>query len=112
MIILTKIQVRIKIVNTKDIQSRIYQNKVSKGFNTTNIEKEFCLIHGELAELYDAYRKKLPTVGEEMADVAIYLLGMAEILNIDLGAEIVRKMEINEHRKYENSNGVNIRISE
>ena len=65
-----------------------------------------------MAELYDAYRKKLPTVGEEMADVAIYLLGMAEILNIDLGAEIVRKMEINEHRKYENSNGVNIRISE
>ena len=47
-----------------------------------------------------------------MADVAIYLLGMAEMLNIDLGEEIDRKMEINEHRKYENSNGVNIRISD
>ena len=100
------------MASTKDIQDRIYQNKVNKGFNISNVEKEFCFIHGELAELYDAYRKKLSTVGEEMADVAIYLLGMAEMLNIDLGEEIDRKMEINEHRKYENSNGVNIRISE
>ena len=100
------------MASTKDIQSRIYQNKVNKGFNITNIEKEFCLIHGELAEFYDAYRKKMPTVGEEMADVAIYLLGLAEMLNIDLGEEISRKMDINEHRKYENTNGVNIRVSE
>ena len=93
MSILTKIQVRIKIVNTKDIQSRIYQNKVSKGFNTTNIEKEFCLIHGELAELYDAYRKKLPTVGEEMADVLWVLLCLANQTGTDLTTELQKSIE-------------------
>ena len=31
---------------------------------------------------------------------------------IDLGAEIARKMEINEHREYVQINGVNTRISD
>ena len=97
---------------TVNVQKRIYQNKVDKGFNVTNIEKELCLIHGELAEMYEAYRKKQPSIGEEMADVAIYLLGLAEILKVDLGTEIDRKMEINEHRQYANIDGVNTRVSE
>lgn len=84
----------------------------------TNIEKEFCLLHGELAELFEAYRRHLPSIGEEMADVAIYLLGLAEVMNteleagIDLGTEIERKMEINEHREYVQIDGVNTRISD
>ena len=69
-------------------------------------------MHGELAEFYEAYRKRLPTVGEELADVAIYLLGLAEILQVDIGKEIDRKMNINEHRKYAQIDGVNTRISE
>lgn len=97
---------------TKKIQERIYQNKVAQGFNVTNIEKELCLLHGELAEFYEAYRKRLPTAGEELADVAIYLLGLAEILKIDLGAQIKRKMLINEHRKYAQIDGITTRISE
>ena len=47
-----------------------------------------------------------------MADVAIYLLGLAEILQVDIGREIDRKMNINEHRKYAQIDGVNTRISE
>ena len=69
-------------------------------------------MHDELAEFYEAYRKRLPTVGEELADVAIYLLGLAEILQVDIGREIDRKMNINEHRKYAQIDGVNTRISE
>lgn len=99
-------------MDTRDVQKHIYQNKVDKGFNVTNIEKEICFLHGELAEMYEAYRKHLTTVGEEMADVAIYLLGLAEILNIDLGAEIEKKMDINEHRRYELINGVNTKVSD
>lgn len=100
------------MLSTKALQARIYQNKVAQGFNVSNIEKEVCLLHGELAEFYEAYRKRLPTVGEELADVAIYLLGLAEILQIDIGKEIDRKMNINEHRKYAQIDGVNTRISE
>ena len=100
------------MLSTKALQARIYQNKVAQGFNVSNIEKEGCLLHGELAEFYEAYRKRLPTVGEELADVAIYLLGLAEILQVDIGKEIDRKMNINEHRKYAQIDGVNTRISE
>lgn len=100
------------MLSTKVLQARIYQNKVAQGFNVSNIEKEVCLLHGELAEFYEAYRKRLPTVGEELADVAIYLLGLAEILQVDIGKEIDRKMNINEHRKYAQIDGVNTRISE
>lgn len=100
------------MLSTKALQARIYQNKVAQGFNVSNIEKEVCLLHGELAEFYEAYRKRLPTVGEELADVAIYLLGLAEILQVDIGREIDRKMNINEHRKYAQIDGVNTRISE
>ena len=100
------------MLSTKALQARIYQNKVAQGFSISNIEKEVCLLHGELAEFYEAYRKRLPTVGEELADVAIYLLGLAEILQVDIGKEIDRKMNINEHRKYAQIDGVNTRISE
>ena len=51
------------MLSTKALQARIYQNKVAQGFNVSNIEKEVCLLHGELAEFYEAYRKRLPTVG-------------------------------------------------
>jgi len=33
-----------------------------------------------LSEAYEAYYKKKDNLGEEMADVIIYLLGIAEIL--------------------------------
>ena len=33
----------------------------------------------------------------ELADIAIYLMGLAEIQGIDLGAEIIRKVEILGH---------------
>jgi hypothetical protein len=36
----------------------IFDNKVKKGFNTTDVELEFCFTYGELAEAFDAYRKK------------------------------------------------------
>ena len=40
-----------------------------------------------MAEAYEAYRKK-NDLGEELADVAIYLLGISEILGISLYKEI------------------------
>ena len=33
-------------------------------------------------------------VADEVADVAIYLFEMAELLELDLGAEMIRKLEI------------------
>ncbi|MBE5774808.1 MAG: hypothetical protein E7337_12900 [Clostridiales bacterium] len=97
-------------MDLKTMQKTAYQNKVDKGFNITDINKEFCLLYGEVAEAYDAWRKKTSDVGEELADIAIYLMGLSEMLGIDLASEIERKMQINHDRQYEVVDGVLKRI--
>ena len=100
------------MVDLKQLQKEIYQNKIDKGFNVTDINKEFCLTYGELAEAYEAWRKNKEDVGEEIADVIIYLLGLSEILDIDLEKEIINKINKNKHREYKVINGVNTRVKE
>ena len=102
----------IKMVDLKKLQKEIYQNKVDKGFNVTDVNKEFCLTYGEVAEAYEAWRKKKDDLGEELADVAIYLLGLSEILGIDLEDEIQRKVYKNSKREYKVIDGVNTRTKE
>lgn len=101
-----------QVVDLKQIQKDVYQNKLNKGFNVTDVNKEFCLTYGEVAEAYDAWRKKKDDLGEEMADVLIYLLGLSEILNIDLETELLKKIEKNKHREYKVIDGVNTRVKE
>ena len=95
------------MIDLKQVQERIYRNKVEKGFNVTDVYREFCYTYGELSEACEAYIKKKDDLGEELADVAIYLLGLAEILGIDLEKEILNKMDKNEKRRYIQENGVN-----
>ena len=75
----------------KEMQKSIWQNKIDKGFNITNVEKEFCLLYGEVSEAYDAYKKKKDDLGSELADIAIYLMGLSEMLGFDLEDEIKKK---------------------
>lgn len=75
-------------MDIKKTQEEIIQNKINHGFNTTDIAKEFCLLYGEVGETYEAYRKKKDDLGGELADVAIYLLGISELLGFDLEKEI------------------------
>lgn len=60
------------MVDLCDLQKQILQNKKDKGFNTTNI-------------------------AEELADVAIFLLRISEILDINLEKEIINKMQKNKN---------------
>ena len=84
---------------------------MAKGFNTTDIPKEFCLLYGEVAEAFDAWRKCKSDFAEELADIAIYLLGIAEICKIDIGDEILNKLNIIEKREYKVlENGAHIKI--
>ena len=101
-----------KMVDFKKLQKDVYQNKVDKGFNVTDINKEFCLTYGEVSEAYEAWRKKKEDLGEELADVAIYLLGLSEILKIDLEDEILKKVYKNSKREYKIIDGVNTRVKE
>ena len=96
----------------KKIQKDIWQNKLNKGFNTTDVNKEFCLLYAEVAEAYDAWKKKKDDLNEELADIAIYLMGLSEMLGFDLADEIEKKVSKNEKRVYKNIDGVNVRISD
>lgn len=88
------------------MQRRAFANKIKHGFNISNVEQEFCLLYGEVGEAYEAYLKQHSNLGEELADIAIYLLGLSEILKIDLNSEVIKKMEINEKREYVKVNGI------
>ncbi len=100
------------MVDLRQLQKQIYQNKVNKGFNVTDVNQEFCLAYGEVAEAYEAWIKKKEDLGEELADVAIYLLGLSEILGIDLEDEIQKKVYKNSKREYKKIDGVDIRVKE
>ena len=100
------------MIDLKQLQARIYANKVAKGFNVTDIHMEFCYAHGELSEAFHAYNRKKDDLGEELADVTIYLLGLAEILGIDLEKEILSKVDKNEKRQYVQRDGATIRLDE
>ncbi|MBC6356721.1 hypothetical protein ERK19_05070 [Lactobacillus helsingborgensis] len=91
------------IIDTKKLQKSVIENKKKHGFNTTDVEFELLRLYGETNELFEAWRKKdKKNINEELADVAIFLLGISEILDSDLGEDIVKKMKINEKRVYKN----------
>jgi len=99
-------------MSLKQMQKEVWKNKLEKGFNTTNVEKEFCLLYGEVAEAYEAYRKKKDDLNEELADVAIYLMGLSEMLGYDLEEEIRKKVAKNAKRIYKNVDGVKIGVKD
>ena len=98
--------------NLDEKQKEIIQNKINHGWEIGNITQEFCLMYGEVAEAFDAYLKHKDDLGSELADIAIYLMGLSEMLGFSLQEEIVKKMEINAKRKYILENGVYKKINE
>jgi NTP pyrophosphatase (non-canonical NTP hydrolase) len=97
---------------TNSIQRQVWANKQRQGFNTSDVPLEVCLLQGEVAEFFDAWRRHRPDVREELADVAIYVFGLAEMIGVDLHTEITRKMATNADRRYELQNGVPAKVSD
>jgi NTP pyrophosphatase (non-canonical NTP hydrolase) len=73
-----------KELTVKEIQKRIFDNKIKKGFNTTDLSKEFLYLTEELGEAVRAYRRdNKDELAEEIVDLVIYCLGMMEMLGKD-----------------------------
>lgn len=87
-------------MDIRSAQRAAWANKVAKGFSTTDIPLEFCLLSGEVAEAFDAWRKSRADLAEELADVAVYLLGLAEMVGADLEQAVAAKMALNGARVY------------
>ncbi|MBP9715114.1 MAG: hypothetical protein KBD52_01310 [Candidatus Pacebacteria bacterium] len=88
------------MIDLKQLQKEVMENKIEKGFNTKNVALEFCRAHEELSEAFSKHNKNQDGVAEEFADVMIFILGMCESMGFDLEKELVRKIEINKNRKY------------
>ncbi|HEV7702629.1 MAG TPA: MazG-like family protein [Candidatus Paceibacterota bacterium] len=91
------------MIDLKELQKEVMRNKLEKGFNTTDVFREFCRAYEELSEAFSKYDKGQEGVAEEIADVTIYLLGLCEILGFDLEKEVIRKIDINKKRQYKKS---------
>ena len=98
------------MVDLKVLQEIVVKNKIEKGFNVKDINMEFNLAYGELSKAYQAYLYNKDDLGEEFADVVIYVLGLAELLGVDLEKELVNKIEKNKKRRYIKENGKWIKI--
>lgn len=81
-------------------QAAVWQNKLDKGFNTTDVRQEFRYLMREYLEALRAWRLGLPDVDLELADVVLFASSLAEILGIDLGDAVARKLAINAARTY------------
>jgi NTP pyrophosphatase (non-canonical NTP hydrolase) len=100
-------------VEIRDAQKRAWDNKITKGFNTTDVPLEFGLLTAEIGEAFTAWRKHLPDLGEELADIAIYLMSLAEMTGIDLDTTIEHKIRKNAGRVYQpDTHGIPTRITE
>ena len=94
-------------------QKLAWENKTAKGFNTTDVPLEFCLLQGEVAEAFDAWRKGQDSTGEELADIAIYLFSLAQMTGFDLQEEVEAKLNKNAERSYRRlANGILVKDSE
>jgi NTP pyrophosphatase (non-canonical NTP hydrolase) len=82
-------------VDIRLVQEQAWANKQAKGFNTSDIALEFGLLTAEISEAFTAWRNRLPDFGEELADVLIYLTGLAQMAGIDLDDEVARKLAKN-----------------
>ncbi len=94
-------------------QKLTWTNKIDKGFNTTDVALEFGLLTAEVGEAFTAWRKHLPDLGEELADIVIYTMALAEMNGLDLDTEVERKITKNRARVYaRDPRGVPIRVQE
>ena len=61
---------------------------MAKVFNTTDVPLEICLLQGETAA--PSEWRSGSSQGEELADVATYLLSLPEMIGVDLQYEVER----------------------
>ncbi|MBS3146215.1 hypothetical protein J4471_00800 [Candidatus Woesearchaeota archaeon] len=76
-----------------NLQKEIYQNKVNRNFNTTDVGKEIILMTEELGELAKAYKKSdkkdakninnKEDIIDAVGDIMVYCLGLCEMLDVN-----------------------------
>jgi NTP pyrophosphatase (non-canonical NTP hydrolase) len=91
-----------------DLQRYVEQLEIDRGFSHQNVTQKCLLLGEEVGELFKAVRKqerlgidaeaKVGSVGEELADILIYVCSIANRLQIDLAEALAAKEEVNKKR--------------
>lgn len=88
----------------KELAKEIHSTAKEKGFwegGSRNFLEALMLIVSEAGECCDAYRKQQKEkMAEELADIIIRTLDLAEGFDIDIEKEVLQKMEYNKTRPY------------
>ncbi len=89
-------------IDLKGVQKEIFENKIRRGFNTSDVSKEVILLTEELGELAAAYRDNNDAeIRDAIGDMLIYLIGLCEITGTnseELIKETVEKNKTRTHR--------------
>ncbi|MEU5212378.1 MazG-like family protein [Streptomyces sp. NPDC020742] len=85
-------------MDLSSLQRLVWENKVRKGYNTTDTPLEFCMLQENVATSFTAWRKQEELLGEELADVVLYATSIAEMTGLDLQHEVKKKVDKNAAR--------------
>ena len=88
-------------MNIKELEQLVIKFRDDRNWKQYHTPKNLTqALASEVGELNDLYlwnrEPEKSSVGQEMADILIYLLSLADIAEIDLTQEIIFKLQINE----------------
>jgi len=97
-------------MNLSELQKDIYQNKINRGFNVTDVGKEIVLMVEELGELARAYKNSDKKPAKEIShkdemvdaigDLMVYCLGLCEMLGVNSEEVLEKIIENNKKRTH------------
>ncbi|MDH6709067.1 hypothetical protein P3T27_005813 [Kitasatospora sp. MAA19] len=85
-------------MDISSLQRLVWDNKVLKGYNTTDVPLEFCMLQEKAAAAFTAWRNGNEILGEELADVVLYVASIAEMTGLDLQHAVKVKTDKNAAR--------------
>lgn len=85
-------------MDLRSLQDSAWDNKVRKGYNTTDVPLEVCLLQEKASATFTAWRKGQGRLGEELADIVLYVASIAQMTGLDLDHEVTTKMQKNAAR--------------
>jgi NTP pyrophosphatase (non-canonical NTP hydrolase) len=98
------------MIDLRNLQREVYQNKVRRNFNVSDVGKEIVLMVEELGELANAYKRSDKRPASEIShkdemvdavgDLMIYCLGLCEMLEVDSEEVLTTIVEQNRTRTH------------